>query len=84
MQTDNAWWPKRGLSPPFHNNDTLERSRPLLEEKTPLKKQLKAPYGSYLWFKQVEERLLEDFSGWPVENKPPEPPKKPAPKTADR
>ena len=24
----------------------------------PLEKQLKAPYGSYLWFKQVEEKFL--------------------------
>ena len=44
--------------------DTAKLHPKLLKEKTPLtdplKKQLKAPYGSYLWFKQVEDRFLDE------------------------
>ena len=46
--------------------DTAKLHPTLLEDKTPLtdplKKQLNAPFGSYLWFKQVEEKALEE--GW--------------------
>jgi hypothetical protein len=26
----------------------------------------KAPYGSYLWFKEVEAKHRDDFKDWPV------------------
>mgnify|MGYP001588205522 CR=1 FL=1 len=33
------------------------------------KKPSKAPFGSYLWSKQVEEKHQADFKGWPVGKK---------------
>ncbi len=37
----------------------------------------KAPFGSYLWFKEVEEKHQADFKDWAVEKKA-----KPAPSKA--
>ena len=66
--------------------DTAKLHPTLLEEKTPLtnplKKQLKAPYGSYLWFKQVEEKFLDEAWQEAAEKAEKEPRK--APKAAER
>ncbi len=44
------------------------------------KQNSKAPYGSYLWFKQVEAKHQDDFKDWPVSKKAEPEPVKKAPK----